>query len=87
MRVTVKLPRLGMQMEEATIVRYCVQPGETFRAGDPLYEIETDKVENEIEATADGVMVEHLVTEGDDVEVGAPVCIVDTGSPAGDSDP
>jgi pyruvate/2-oxoglutarate dehydrogenase complex dihydrolipoamide acyltransferase (E2) component len=77
-RVTVKLPRLGMQMEEATIVRYCVAAGESFRAGDPLYEIETDKVESEIEATADGVMVEHLVAEGDDVEVGAPICILDT---------
>jgi pyruvate/2-oxoglutarate dehydrogenase complex dihydrolipoamide acyltransferase (E2) component len=67
-----------MQMEEATVVRFCVQPGESFRAGDPLYEIETEKVENEVEATADGVMVEHCCTEGDDVEVGAPVCIVET---------
>ncbi len=78
MRVTVKLPRIGMQMEEATVVRFCVQPGESFRSGDPLYEIETEKVENEIEATADGVMVEHCVAEGDDVEVGNPVCIVET---------
>jgi pyruvate/2-oxoglutarate dehydrogenase complex dihydrolipoamide acyltransferase (E2) component len=76
--MTVKLPRLGMQMEEATIVRYCVAPGDSFRQGDPLYEIETDKVENEIEATADGVMIEHLVTAGDDVEVGTPICVVDT---------
>lgn len=78
MRVTVKLPRLGMQMEEATVVRYCVAPGEPFREGDPLYEIETDKVESAIEATADGVMVEHLVAEGDDVEVGTPICVVET---------
>lgn len=78
MRVTVELPRIGMQMEEATIVRFCVAPGDAFRSGDPLYEIETEKVSNEIEATADGVMVEHCVAEGDIVEVGAPVCIVDT---------
>jgi pyruvate/2-oxoglutarate dehydrogenase complex dihydrolipoamide acyltransferase (E2) component len=76
-RVTVKLPRLGMQMEEATVTRFCVQPGESFAAGDPLYEIETEKVTDEIEATAAGVMVEHLVDEGDDVEVGDPVCIVE----------
>lgn len=76
--MTVKLPRLGMQMEEATVVHFCVQVGESFVAGDPLYEIETEKVSNEIEATADGVMVEYLVEEGDDVEVGDPVCIVDT---------
>lgn len=78
MRTVVKLPRIGMQMEEATVVRFCVAPGESFRAGDPLYEIETEKVENEIEATAAGVMVEYCVDEGDDVEVGDPVCIVDT---------
>ena len=78
MRVTVKLPRLGMQMEEATVVRFCVQPGEPFHAGDPLYEVETEKTTNEIEATADGVMVEFLVEEGDDVDVGSPVCIVET---------
>lgn len=79
MRVTVKLPRIGMQMEEATVTRFCVAPGESFREGDPLYEIETEKVENEIEATADGTMVEHCVAEGDIVEVGEPVCIVETG--------
>lgn len=78
MRVTVKLPRLGMQMEEGTVVRFCVQPGDSFSAGDPLYEIETEKATNAIEATADGVMVEFLVEEGDDVEVGSPVCVVET---------
>jgi pyruvate/2-oxoglutarate dehydrogenase complex dihydrolipoamide acyltransferase (E2) component len=78
MRVTVKLPRLGMQMETATVVRFCVQPGESFRAGDPLYEVETEKVTEAIEATADGVMVEHSVAEGDDVDVGEPVCVVET---------
>lgn len=78
MRVTIKLPRLGMQMEEATVTRFCVQPGKSFAAGDPLYEIETEKVTNEIEATDAGVMVEHLVEEGDDVEVGDAVCIVET---------
>ena len=86
MKVTVKLPRLGMQMEEATIVRYCVAVGESFLAGDPLYEIETDKVESEIEATAGGVMLEHLVDEGDDVEVGSPVCVVDTDGAGADPD-
>ena len=35
-RVRVKLPKIGMTMEEATIVRFCRQPGEAFRKGDPL---------------------------------------------------
>jgi pyruvate/2-oxoglutarate dehydrogenase complex dihydrolipoamide acyltransferase (E2) component len=78
MRVTITLPNIGMTMEEATIVRYCRQPGESFRAGDSLYEIETEKVSNEIEAMHDGVMVEHCVAAGDIVAVGGGVCVVET---------
>jgi pyruvate/2-oxoglutarate dehydrogenase complex dihydrolipoamide acyltransferase (E2) component len=66
-----------MTMEEATVVRFCKQPGEPFRSGDPLYEIETEKVSHEVEATADGVMVEHCVAEGDTAAVGAYVCVVE----------
>lgn len=83
MRVRVKLPKLGMTMEEATIVRFCRQPGEVFRKGDPLYEIETDKISQEIEATQDGVMVEHLAAEDTEVGVGQPVCLVETSETPG----
>jgi pyruvate/2-oxoglutarate dehydrogenase complex dihydrolipoamide acyltransferase (E2) component len=77
-RVRVKLPKIGMTMEEATIVRFCRQPGEAFRKGDPLYEIETEKISHEVEATGDGVMVEHAVPEGAEVAVGDAVCVVDS---------
>jgi pyruvate/2-oxoglutarate dehydrogenase complex dihydrolipoamide acyltransferase (E2) component len=77
-RVRVKLPKIGMTMEEATVVRFCRQPGEAFRKGDPLYEIETDKISQEVEAIGDGVMIEHAVAEGSDVRVGALVCVVET---------
>jgi pyruvate/2-oxoglutarate dehydrogenase complex dihydrolipoamide acyltransferase (E2) component len=77
MRVRVRLPKIGMTMEQATVVRFCRQPGESFLAGDPLYEIETEKVSQEVTATADGLMVEHCVAEGDDVAVGAHVCVVE----------
>jgi len=78
LRVRVKLPKIGMTMEEATIVRFCRQPGEAFRKGDPLYEIETEKISQEVEATGDGVMLEHAVPEGADVRVGEAVCVVET---------
>ena len=78
LRVRVKLPKIGMTMEEATIVRFGRQPGEAVRKGDPLYEIETEKISQEVEATSDGVMVEHAVPEGSDVRVGDPVCVVET---------
>ncbi len=77
MRMRVKLPKIGMTMEEATIVRFCKQPGEAFRKGDPLYEMETEKISQEVEATGDGVMVEHAVPEGANVRVGDPVCVID----------
>jgi pyruvate/2-oxoglutarate dehydrogenase complex dihydrolipoamide acyltransferase (E2) component len=77
MRASVKLPKIGMTMEEATLLRFCKQPGEAFRAGEPLYEIETEKVNEEVEATVDGVMLEHCVAEGDSVAVGAYVCVVE----------
>lgn len=79
MRVRVKLPKIGMTMEEATIVRFCKQPGQAFKKGDPIYEIETEKISQEVEATEDGVMVEHAVAEGDNVAVGGYVCVVDLG--------
>lgn len=76
-RTRVLLPKIGMTMEEATLVRFYKQPGEAFRAGEPLYEIETEKISQAVEAAADGVMVEHAVAEGDDVRVGEDVCVVD----------
>ncbi|AMK19982.1 MULTISPECIES: biotin/lipoyl-containing protein [Sphingobium] len=63
------LPRFGMNMTEATIVRWLKRPGETFACGEPLYEIETDKVTSVVEATFDGTLLSIEVEEGDDAEV------------------
>ncbi len=77
MRMTLKLSRVGMNMEEATIVKWHKQPGEAFKAGEPLYEIETEKVNQEIEAPSDGTMIEVYAQEGEIVKVGGQVCAVD----------
>ena len=63
-----------MNMEEGTVVAWHKTQGEHFRTGETLYEIETEKVTSEIEAPCDGIMLEHLVNEGDDVIVGDAVC-------------
>ncbi len=81
MQLTLKLVRVGMSMEEATIVRWCKQPGESFVEGDPLYEIETEKVSQEVAATADGTLVEWCVPEGESVAVGERVCVVEVAAP------
>ncbi|MCP5145120.1 MAG: acyltransferase [Gammaproteobacteria bacterium] len=77
MKVSMKLARVGMNMQEATISKWLKQPGEAFKKGEGLYEIETEKVTQEVEATGDGTMLEIKVEAGEDAEVGDVVCIVD----------
>ena len=77
MKITLKLARVGMNMQEATVAEWFKQPGDTFTSGEALYSIETDKVTQEVPATADGTLVEIFVSAGDEVAVGAPICVVD----------
>ncbi len=77
MKVNLKLARVGMNMAEATIAKWHKQPGEAFKSGDVLYEIETDKVTQEVTATSDGTLLEILVPAGEIAEVGAAVCAVE----------
>ncbi len=77
MKVSVKLTRVGMNMEEATITKWHKQPGESFRTGEILYEIETEKVTQEVEATGDGKLLEVLVPEGEIAKDGQQICVVD----------
>ena len=76
MKVRLKLARIGMNMEEGTIVAWHVGVGNSFKAGDILYEVETEKVTNEVEAPGDGKLLEILVPEGEIAEVGQDVCVV-----------
>lgn len=60
MKVVLKLPRLSMNMQQGTIVAWRVSPGETFKAGEVLYEVETEKVTSEVQAPCDGTLLEIL---------------------------
>jgi pyruvate/2-oxoglutarate dehydrogenase complex dihydrolipoamide acyltransferase (E2) component len=82
MKVNLKLVRVGMNMAEATIAKWERQPGDAFKAGDVLYAIETDKVTQDVPATADGRLLEIMVPAGEIAEVGAVVCTVEYGSTA-----
>jgi pyruvate/2-oxoglutarate dehydrogenase complex dihydrolipoamide acyltransferase (E2) component len=81
MRVNLKLARVGMNMSEATITRWHRQPGEAFEAGDALYDIESDKVTQEVTAAADGTLLNIMVPAGEVAEVGTVVCTVDLAGP------
>ncbi len=65
MATEVRLPRLGQGMEAGTIVRWLKAEGEPVRKGEPLYELDTDKVTQEVEAEANGILLAILVREGE----------------------
>ena len=72
------LPRMGETMDEGTIVAWLKQPGEPFRRGDTLLEVESDKTNVEIPALEDGEMVRHLVLPGEKVVVDRPIAVIKT---------
>lgn len=78
MKVTLKLPRVSMNMEEAVIKTWRLAPGDAFTQGQTLYEIETEKVTSEIEAPCDGTLVEILAEADAELVVGDPVCHIET---------
>lgn len=77
-KLTLPMPRLGETMEEGTIAQWLVQPGQGFKRGDPLLEIETDKTLVEYPALGDGALIEILAQRGDVVEVGEPIAVIET---------
>ena len=75
MAVEVKLPRLGQGMESGTIVRWLKAEGDSVAKGEPLYELDTDKVTQEVEADAAGVLLKIVVADGE-VDVGTTVAVI-----------
>ena len=69
--VDFQLPRLADSLDESTVSRWLKKTGESVRKGEPLVEIETDKVNAEIESPVDGVLAEIVVPEGKAANVGA----------------
>ena len=76
MAETINMPKLGFDMAEGLLVRWVKQVGETINKGDVLAEIETDKATVEVESSASGVVLSHIVDQGSIVPVNAPIAIV-----------
>lgn len=81
MKVNLKLPRFGMNMEEGTIVTWKKTVGDAFEAGEILYEVETEKVTSEVEAPCAGTLVEIVAAVEAIVPVGGVVCRIETRGP------
>ncbi len=75
MATEVRLPRLGQGMESGTIVKWLKSEGDKVEKGEPLYELDTDKVTQEVEADASGVLLKIAVAEGE-VEVGKTIAVI-----------
>ena len=78
MEKNIVMPRLRPEMEKGVLCAWLKEEGEPVSAGEPLFEIETDKVVNQIEATEDGIQRRQLCEEGDTIDALAPVAIVET---------
>ena len=71
MATPVTVPRLGEEMESGVLIRFLVEGGGAVRVGEPLYELDTDKVTQEVEAEADGVLLRIDAEDGGEYQVGA----------------
>lgn len=76
MPVEIKVPNMGESVVEATIAQWYKKPGESVKAGEDLVELETEKVNQAIQAESDGVLSEVLKQAGDTVGIGDVLAIV-----------
>jgi pyruvate dehydrogenase E2 component (dihydrolipoamide acetyltransferase) len=70
------LPQWGMEMQDATVVRWLKQEGDPIQEGEPLVELETAKIATELESIASGVVARILVPEGATVPIRTVLAIV-----------
>ena len=77
MEKTINMPKLAPEMEIGVLCAWLKEEGDTVAAGEPLFEIETNKVVNQVEATVSGVLKKQLAEEGDTVDVNATVAVVE----------
>ncbi|MBN8832224.1 MAG: 2-oxoglutarate dehydrogenase complex dihydrolipoyllysine-residue succinyltransferase [Sphingomonadales bacterium] len=80
MATEVKVPTLGESVTEATVGQWLKKPGDAVKIDEPIASLETDKVAVEVPSPVAGVLGELLVKEGDTVNVGAVIALVQEGA-------
>ena len=76
-RIEVPMPQMGESIAEGTVSKWLKQVGDTVERDEPILEISTDKVDAEIPAPSAGILVEVVVEEGETVEVGTVLALID----------
>jgi len=72
------MPKMGESIMEGTILSWLKQEGDVIEQDESVLEVATDKVDTEVPSTHEGVLKEILVKEGDVVQVGAPIAVIET---------
>ena len=80
MAIEITVPTLGESVADATVARWIKTTGDAVKADEPVVELETDKVTLEVPAPASGTLGEILAAEGDTVEVGAGLAMLNEGA-------
>ncbi|HRI20522.1 MAG TPA: dihydrolipoamide acetyltransferase family protein [Panacibacter sp.] len=78
-QVEMKMPKMGESVAEATIIRWLKNEGDRIEADESVLEIATDKVDSEVPSTTAGTLAKRLFNEGDVVQVGSVIAIINTG--------
>lgn len=76
MAQNVIMPKWGLTMKDGKVVRWLKGEGDPVEAGEPLFEVETDKITNSVEAPASGVLAKIIVPEGDVADVQAVLAVI-----------
>ena len=76
MPTNVIMPALELAQETGKVLHWLKRPGDTVEKGEPLVEIETDKVTTEIEAPASGILGDVTARDGDVVPVGQTIALI-----------
>ncbi|HBX66762.1 MAG TPA: 2-oxoglutarate dehydrogenase, E2 component, dihydrolipoamide succinyltransferase [Balneolaceae bacterium] len=81
-KVEVVMPQMGESVMEGTVIEWAKNVGDTVEVDETLLEVATDKVDTEVPSPEAGVLVEVLAEEGDVIEVGKPIAIIETDADA-----
>lgn len=76
MAIIISMPKLGLTMTEGLVAKWYKKEGDTVKSGDALFEVETDKLTNQVEADCEGILLKIVADEGDTVPCTQPVAYI-----------
>ncbi|MDX2361454.1 MAG: dihydrolipoamide acetyltransferase family protein [Crocinitomicaceae bacterium] len=85
-QIEIRLPKMGESVTEATITNWLKNVGDTIELDEPLVEVATDKVDNELPSEAEGVLVKQMFDQDEVAQVGDVIAIISTDGSAPSND-